>query len=204
MKTTPSGRTLGVKTGWITSSVPDLEHFPLAWHFSPWCGSKNFTCTHCNLSGWKPARSGDCTAKEAYKMLSSQKYSAPHNLWPKTSSSVPPHTITLLNRIWKHKILPRQVATAERAATFSKHIIDVCKACVQMESTWQASSFFIMILRKLFGLLQIHHHSEHISSPKNRMAYRKLYCYYGTWFGSKDFHLSMVPLESQEQLQIQQ
>lgn len=99
---------------------------------------------------WTLATSGQCTSKEAYKILALQMQQP----IPQTGSrALPPHVLILLQAIWKHKTLQpkyktfayrtchrQALATAERVGKYSRHIDQNCKPCGPIET--DTHSFF--------------------------------------------------------------
>jgi hypothetical protein len=87
---------------------------------------------------WKPAASGLCSTKEAYKFLSIQ---VDHSLPSHGPRSISIQAFAILICVWKHKTLPPRIkafawrllrnalASGYRASCFSNKIDALCKTC---------------------------------------------------------------------------
>ncbi|KAK3139475.1 hypothetical protein QOZ80_5AG0383870 [Eleusine coracana subsp. coracana] len=92
---------------------------------------------------WQPATSGQCTSKEAYRLLATQHQQP---IPQKGSRAFPPQVLNLLQVVWKHKtlqpkyktfswrLLRQALATGERAGKYSSHISKYCSTCGLLET----------------------------------------------------------------------
>jgi hypothetical protein len=92
---------------------------------------------------WKPAPKGNCTSREAFKLLNSQMQV---HLPTQGSRSVTTQSMEILRRVWAHKslspnmktftwrLIRRAIATGVRAGSLSTKINKNCEICNKLEN----------------------------------------------------------------------